>query len=95
MAADLICERLATKGITDMFRFQSYQRDVTKVSEGKSIMKVILRFSNFSKETFVEPKLSELYRHRFLICTCITAGKLYNLGFPSEYFDLILIDEAG
>ena len=32
---------------------------------------------------------------KFIITTCSLAGKLHNYGIPKEYFDYVIIDEAG
>jgi len=93
-AADLLCSRLATKGLRDpllMLRLNSYSRTKTDVPSD------VFDLSCWSdgESAFTPPPLLELLSKSVVVATLSMAGKLVNFGVPRGHFDLLVIDEAG
>ena len=93
-AADLLVSRLSAAGVrpTDMFRVMSYMRNKNEVSAD------VQNYCNYDDSFpggYTLPPLERLLNKRVIVSTCMMAGKLYNHGFPCDYFDVVMIDEAG
>nr|XP_006811620.1 PREDICTED: LOW QUALITY PROTEIN: putative helicase Mov10l1-like [Saccoglossus kowalevskii] len=85
-AADLLTQRLHHSGavlISDMVRLNAFQR------AEESIEDVIKPYCTNGD------KLDLVCHHRIVVCTCIMAGILYQLGLKSGHFTHVFVDEAG
>ncbi|CAN0164996.1 unnamed protein product, partial [Ectocarpus fasciculatus] len=93
-AADLLVSRLAAAGVgtTDMFRVMSFMRNQNEVSDD---VKKYCCYDPKFPGGYTLPHLAQLLDKRVIVSTCIMAGKLYNHGLPRDYFDVVMIDEAG
>lgn len=54
-----------------------------------------MKYCHYDESGFYEPELKDLKKYKFVVATCSMAGKLYNYGVELNYFDMIIIDEAG
>jgi len=89
-AADLLVEKLSRSfSETKMFRLMSYQRDQREVSS------TVLRYCQLVDHSFLFPAVSSLETFNLIVSTCSMSSKLFYYGFPSDYFDTIIIDESG
>ncbi|XP_022081029.1 RNA helicase Mov10l1-like [Acanthaster planci] len=85
-AADLLTERLHNSGKVnpgDMVRLNAFHR-----SE-ENIPQCIRPYSKDGEN------LAVISHQRIIVCTCITAGSLYQLGLKSGHFSHVFVDEAG
>ena len=74
-AADVLLTRLATTLTPkELFRFNSYQRDIHTI-ESK-----IKEYSHYQKDAFTFPSMETFLSYKCVVCTCIMAGKLFNYG---------------
>jgi helicase MOV-10 len=78
-AADLLLRRLADSlPASELFRFNSYQRDratVDAVAFTRSLYDDGVR-------AFTMPPLEQFLKYKYIVCTCTMAGKLSNYGVP-------------
>jgi helicase MOV-10 len=93
-AADVLCERLSSGGLSsrlDMLRLMAYSRS------RRDIDPIVMRHANWSEAAngFVTPCLEEIKRPRVVVATLATAAKLCCEGLPRGHFDLMFIDESG
>ena len=73
---------------SQIIRFYARSRLARQVPEE---MKSISRF-HASHE---DDSLEALKQYRIIVVTLVSAGKLASLGFPSDHFSHLFIDEAG
>jgi DNA polymerase III delta prime subunit len=92
-AADVLCSRLVNKGVpsTLMHRFFWRKRRIEAVPSH------LLPYSHQDAESgrLAYLPLAELQRKQVIVCTCLAAGILHDLGVRKGQFSHILIDEAG
>lgn len=93
-AADLIAERLAGLGKSQILRLNAYSRSVEHVPSA------VLDLSRTEKDSggfkrFSVPPIGELKKFRVIVCTCLSASVPYGLGIPAGHFSHVFIDEAG
>ena len=88
-AADLLASKLLKLvPKSQIIRFYARSRLARQVPEE---MKSISRF-HASHE---DDSLEALKQYRIIVVTLVSAGKLASLGFPSDHFSHLFIDEAG
>ncbi|KAI0693032.1 P-loop containing nucleoside triphosphate hydrolase protein [Cytidiella melzeri] len=92
-AADLIAERLASLGKSQIFRLNAHSRGT------ENVPKTVLAVSRFEKDDgfdrFVIPSPAELMQFHVIVCTCLSASLPFGVGMPRGHFTHIFIDEAG
>ncbi|KAI0344525.1 P-loop containing nucleoside triphosphate hydrolase protein [Trametopsis cervina] len=92
-AADLIAERLAGLGKTQVFRLNAYSRGTENVPRD------VIDLSRTQKEgtetRFMVPTAEDLKKYRVVVSTCLSASLPYGIGIPRGHFSHIFIDEAG
>ncbi|XP_038054023.1 RNA helicase Mov10l1-like [Patiria miniata] len=85
-AADLLTERLHESGKvnpTDMVRLNAFYRSEENIPDC---------IKPYSKDG---ENLTVISHQRIIICTCTTAGSLYQLGLKASHFTHVFVDEAG
>lgn len=78
-AADVLLSRLAVSlPKSELFRYNSYQRDLQTADA------IVREYSKYDAEVeaFQFPGMVAFLRYRYVVCTCIMAGKLHNYGVP-------------
>jgi len=89
-AADLIAQKLMSRGTSQVFRLNSVSRRFDDLPH-------CLRDFSLSNDNqvFVVPRLEQLISYRVVVATCLSAGIPANLGAKRGYYSHIFIDEAG
>ena len=88
-AADLLASKLLkVVPKTQIIRFYARSRLERQVPEE---LKGISRFHS----SHSDDSLEALMKYRIIVVTLVSAGKLASLGFPSDHFSHLFIDEAG
>ncbi|XP_071810041.1 RNA helicase Mov10l1-like isoform X1 [Asterias amurensis] len=85
-AADLLTERIHDSNKVDsgaMVRLNAFHRSQ------ESIPSAILPYCKDGE------KLEVISHQRIIVCTCSTAGSLYQLGLTAGHFSHVFVDEAG
>jgi helicase MOV-10 len=78
-AADVLLRRMASSlPASELFRFNSYQRDPTTVD---NVAYTHSLYDDAAK-AFVFPSMAAFQRYKYVVCTCAMAGKLTNYGIP-------------
>lgn len=79
-AADVLLSRLAVSIIStaELFRYNSYQRDPSTVD---TKVKAYSKYDDRA-EAYQFPGTEIFLKYKFVVCTCIMAGKLFNYGLP-------------
>ena len=90
-AADLICEKLSTKGCTNMLRLNGMLRNEADVP---SAVKRFTRKGQSGFDTFSIPSLEELQSFDIIVSTCTSAGYLASQGSLPGWFTHVFVDEA-
>ncbi|KAF5351006.1 hypothetical protein D9756_008275 [Leucocoprinus leucothites] len=89
-AADLITQKLAHLGPSDLFRLNAITRNV------EEFPKSLKRFALINDNTvFAVPPPEDLARYRVVVSTCHSGGIPASLGLKRGHFSHIFIDEAG
>ena len=80
-AADVLLRRLARSiSHSEMFRFMSFQRERSTVDATVSSYCLYGKEGEEEGEGYQFPGLQKLLSYRYVVCTCIMAGKLANHG---------------
>jgi len=66
-----------------MLRVNAYSRDTATLAESPVYDKDILAY--FYDNNNPEGLLNTAMKHRVIVCTCITAGRLESVGFPAKF----------
>ncbi|XP_073326374.1 putative helicase mov-10-B.1 [Pagrus major] len=85
-AADQLCEKILDK--CKVYRMYAHSL------ESKNVPDSLKEFSNLAGKWHVPAKV-ELMKHRIIVTTLYTAGRLVTLGIPKGHFTHIFVDEAG
>ncbi|KAF8632154.1 hypothetical protein AX17_004896 [Amanita inopinata Kibby_2008] len=89
-AADVIAARLEALGKSRLFRLNSLSR------KPRDLLSGVRQFSLLNNnEVFAFPSVEELKKYQVIVCTCISAGVLWGMGFQKGHFTHIFVDEAG
>lgn len=93
-AADLIADRLAGLGKSQIIRLNAHSRGVENVP---SAVRALSREEKDSDGffRFTVPSVDQLKKFRVVVCTCLSASLPYGIGVPRGHFSHIFIDEAG
>ena len=89
-AADLLAQRLASRGRSTVFRLNALTRKVSDLPENLIPLSCINE-----NRAFAIPPIEELHKYRVIVATCLSGASPAAMGMKRGHFSHIFIDEAG
>ncbi|XP_054464663.1 putative helicase mov-10-B.2 [Anoplopoma fimbria] len=90
-ATDHLCEKMLEENIDNVYRFYALSFPVINIPQN---IKLCCNLKQ-QKETLVIPSKKELMRHKIMVTSLQTAGRLVTGGIPADHYTYLIVDEAG